>query len=114
MVALEAHIAFGLRFSALTIMKQNPVGSFNGKVRGGQVNKTVEILGLEIYCSTSQGTLSLIAIDDAADSKLGGDARLEGNKNDYILAPFDVSMTLLVCIFDQNPFTIGFAFLFVI
>lgn len=92
----SAHIAFGLRFSALTIMKQNPVGSFNGKVRGGQVNKTVEILGLEIYCSTSQGTLSLIAIDDAADSKLGGDARLEGNKNDYILAPFDVSMTLLV------------------
>lgn len=90
------------------------VRSFNGKVRGGQVNKTVEILGLEIYCSTSQGTLSLIAIDDAADSKLGGDARLEGNKNDYILAPFDVSMTLLVCIFDQNPFTIGFAFLFVI
>ncbi|KAJ9680062.1 hypothetical protein PVL29_019367 [Vitis rotundifolia] len=100
-ITAKAHIAFGLRFSALTIMKQNPVGSFNGKVRGGQVNKTVEILGLEIYCSTFQGTLNLIAIDDAADSKLGGDARLEGNKNDYILAPFDVSMTLLVMSLDE-------------
>lgn len=76
------------------------------------MNKTVEILGLEIYCSTSQGTLSLVAIDDNADYKLGEDARLEGNKNDYILAPFDVSVTLLVCVFGQNPFTQAFFFSF--
>ncbi|GMP98384.1 hypothetical protein CsSME_00046297 [Camellia sinensis var. sinensis] len=67
-----------------------------GKVRGGQVNKIVEIQGLEVYCSTFQGTLDLMRVDIFGDSKLLENARLEGNKYDYILAPVDLSISLLV------------------
>lgn len=46
------------------------------KVRGGQANKLVEVQGFEIYCTTD-----------------------EGNDDVNILAPVDVSISLLVCIF---------------
>ncbi|EXB26145.1 hypothetical protein L484_010462 [Morus notabilis] len=77
---------FGLKFSSLTIMKQNPFGSLGAKVRGGQVNKTLDIIGLEFYCGTFEGPLDLVTVDDA---------RFEGKKCDSILAPCDVTMSLL-------------------
>ncbi|KAL7197985.1 hypothetical protein ACSBR2_020498 [Camellia fascicularis] len=92
----SAETVLGIKFSSLTIMKQNLLGFSSGKVRGGQVNKIVEIQGLEVYCSTFQGTLDLMRVDIFGDSKLLENARLEGNKYDYILAPVDLSMSLLV------------------
>lgn len=62
--------------------------SLGAIVRGGQVNKTLEIIGLELYCGTFEGPIDLMTVDTA---------RSEGKKCDSILAPFDVSMTLLVC-----------------
>ncbi|THG06620.1 hypothetical protein TEA_005243 [Camellia sinensis var. sinensis] len=132
-----AETVLGVKFSSLTIMKQNLLGCMlklliygdavvrigdafdlwrlqhggaldllcqqqsenwfsSGKVRGGQVNKIVEIQGLEVYCSTFQGTLDLMRVDIFGDSKLLENARLEGNKYDYILAPVDLSISLLV------------------
>ncbi|KAI7990467.1 putative vacuolar protein sorting-associated protein 13C [Camellia lanceoleosa] len=92
----SAETVLGIKFSSLTIMKQNLLGFSSGKVRGGQVNKIVEIQGLEVYCSTFQGTLDLMRVDIFVDSELLENARLEGNKYDYILAPVDLSMSLLV------------------
>ncbi|GMP98386.1 hypothetical protein CsSME_00046297 [Camellia sinensis var. sinensis] len=92
----SAETVLGVKFCSLTIMKQNLLGFSSGKVRGGQVNKIVEIQGLEVYCSTFQGTLDLMRVDIFGDSKLLENARLEGNKYDYILAPVDLSISLLV------------------
>ncbi|XP_042498014.1 uncharacterized protein LOC122076662 [Macadamia integrifolia] len=87
---------FGLRLSSLTITKQNIVGSSIGILRGGQVNKIVEISGLEIYCSTIPGTLNSVDIDNVGDSKVPTDPILGYDKYDYILAPLDVAVSLVV------------------
>ena len=65
-------------------------------LRGGQVNKIVEIQGLEVYCSTFHRTLDLMKVDITGHSKLWSNASLEGNEGVHILAPVDVSMSLLV------------------
>ncbi|XP_058197048.1 uncharacterized protein LOC131313017 isoform X3 [Rhododendron vialii] len=88
-----AQSVFGLKFSSLTIMKQNLLG---GKLRGGQVHKMVEIHGLEVYCSTFQRTPDSMIVDLTGNSELWGNALCEGRKNVYVLAPVDVSMTLMV------------------
>ncbi|PSS01845.1 Vacuolar protein sorting-associated protein like [Actinidia chinensis var. chinensis] len=88
-----AQTVFGIKFSSLTIMKQNLLG---GMLRGGQVNKIVEIQGLEVYCSTFHRTLDLMKVDITGHSKLWSNASLEGNEGVHILAPVDVSMSLLV------------------
>ncbi|KAJ4962382.1 hypothetical protein NE237_022321 [Protea cynaroides] len=84
---------FGLRLSSLMIMKQNNVGS---SIRGGQVNKIVEISSLEIYCSTIPGTLNISDIGNVGDSMLLTDPILGYDKSDYMLAPLDVAVSLVV------------------
>ncbi|XP_062110985.1 uncharacterized protein LOC133822610 isoform X2 [Humulus lupulus] len=79
----SVHTMFGLKFSSLTIMKQNPFGA---RVKGGQISKTLDIIGLELYCGTFQGPLDLMTMDNA---------RSIGRCNS-ILAPSDVSMSILV------------------
>ncbi|KAL2484980.1 Protein of unknown function (DUF1162) [Abeliophyllum distichum] len=83
-----ATTAFGLKFESLTIMKQNPVGSSIAKVRGGQVNKLIEVKGLEFYCNTFQGADDLSS-ESLADSKRQG-------SDICMLAPLDVSVSLSV------------------
>lgn len=68
----------------------------------GQVNKTVEIVGLEIYCSTFQGIMDF-SVENDGNSKLLGNKGFEGNSYDYLLAPCDVSLSLLVCNLIHNP-----------
>ncbi|KAE9461490.1 hypothetical protein C3L33_06604, partial [Rhododendron williamsianum] len=67
-----------------------------GKLRGGQVHKMVEIHGLEVYCSTFQRTPDSMIVDLTGNSELWGNAWCEGRKNVYVLAPVDVSMSLMV------------------
>ncbi|KAM3684567.1 hypothetical protein ACJW31_11G053600 [Castanea mollissima] len=90
------HITLGLKLSSLTIMKQNPVWSYNELVRGDQVNKIVEIIGLEIYCRTFHGTMDLMTLENAGNSKLWGSKESGGKNCDSLLAPCDVSLSLLV------------------
>jgi hypothetical protein len=61
----------------------------------GQVNKIVEIMGLEIYCSTFQGTMDF-SVENDGNSKLLGNNGFEAKSYD-LLAPCDVSLSLLVC-----------------
>ncbi|KAE8077724.1 hypothetical protein FH972_016258 [Carpinus fangiana] len=89
------HITFGLKFSSLTVVKQNPIRSYSGWARVGQVNKIVEIMGLEIYCSTFQGTMDF-SVENDGNSKLLGNKAFEGKSHDFLLAPCDVSLSLLV------------------
>ncbi|OWM73838.1 hypothetical protein CDL15_Pgr018898 [Punica granatum] len=56
----------------------------------------VEITGLEIYCSSSNGNLSLLTRDNVQDSKDLRNSRYEGNAYDHILALLDASLSLLV------------------
>ncbi|KAJ4705606.1 Vacuolar protein sorting-associated protein like [Melia azedarach] len=91
-----ARIVFGLKFTSLTIMKQNLVGLSVGRARGVQVNKIVEIKGLEIYCSTFQSDVNLMSLDNTGDSNFWSLAKAQGNAFDHILKPLDVSVSLLV------------------
>lgn len=81
----SVRIVFGLQFSSLMTMKQNSAGSSGGKARGGQVNKLVEIKGLEIYCRTFQSDVNLMRLDNNGDSNF-----------DYILKPLDLSVSLML------------------
>ncbi|XP_050382411.1 uncharacterized protein LOC126799284 isoform X2 [Argentina anserina] len=86
---------FGLKFSSLRTMKQNPSWSV-AKGRGGQVNKTVEIIGLEFYCGTLDGTVDLMTMNNGRDSTVWQDPRWDEKRYNSILSPCDVSMSLLV------------------
>ncbi|OVA10906.1 Vacuolar protein sorting-associated protein 13 domain [Macleaya cordata] len=92
----SAQFVFGIRFSSLTVMKQNSIGTFSAKLRDGQVSKMLEISKLGIYCSTSRGLLHLMGIEDVGDSQLLSDARVGSDIHDYIVAPFDVAVSLVV------------------
>ncbi|KAF3943895.1 hypothetical protein CMV_029587, partial [Castanea mollissima] len=70
--------------------------SYNELVRGDQVNKIVEIIGLEIYCRTFHGTMDLMTLENAGNSKLRGSKESGGKNCDSLLAPCDVSLSLLV------------------
>ncbi|KAK1396810.1 putative Vacuolar protein sorting-associated protein [Heracleum sosnowskyi] len=90
-----ARAEFGLKFSSLTLMKQNPAGVSSGKARGNQVTKLVEVQSFEIYCRTFQGTLDGISIGSDGTEFVDSRKYLhDGHIN--VLAPVDVSMSLLV------------------
>ncbi|XP_022960657.1 uncharacterized protein LOC111461381 isoform X1 [Cucurbita moschata] len=85
------HIKLGLKFSSLKIMKQILLGALAGRTRGSQVNKLMEIVGLEIYCSCeSAGDVE--GFQEAGRVKI---SPLE-EKNDFILAPCDAVLSLMV------------------
>ena len=73
-------------------------------VRGDQVNKIVEIIGLEIYCRTFHGTMDLMTLENSGNSKLRGNEESGGKNCDSLLAPCDVSLSLLVWKFDLQSF----------
>ncbi|TYI33281.1 hypothetical protein ES332_A04G122300v1 [Gossypium tomentosum] len=57
-------VLFGLRFSSLTMLKQNSVG-----LRMGQVSKVVEVEGLEIYCSICKDTAKDLSLSNTGGSE---------------------------------------------
>ncbi|KAF6145936.1 hypothetical protein GIB67_007955, partial [Kingdonia uniflora] len=85
---------FGVRFSSLMIMKHNLLGP-DGKYRGSQVNKIVEISRLGIYCSIFDGRFNR-GIDCVGASQFYNDVALGRNELDYILTPFDIAISLVV------------------
>ncbi|KAK3223080.1 hypothetical protein Dsin_010105 [Dipteronia sinensis] len=85
----KAQTMFSLKFSSLTIMKQNLAGSYSGKARGGHVNKIVEIKDLEICCSTFQSDVKLLSLDNV-------DSKFWSNKFNHLLKPFNVSVSLMI------------------
>lgn len=87
------HIMFGLKFSNLT-MKQNLIGSSNGRVRVGQEHKIVEIKGLEFYFSMFHGSMDLVTMNSNGNSYSAGNIRSEGKHYNSILAPCDVALIL--------------------
>ncbi|XP_050228405.1 uncharacterized protein LOC126677693 isoform X2 [Mercurialis annua] len=88
-------VLFGLKFSSLVI-KQNVLGSSVGKMGGGQANKTVDIEGLELYCTTFEGVKESTSLDDGAHSTCWYNGRSEDVMSDYLLQPFDVAISLMV------------------
>ncbi|KAF7824639.1 putative vacuolar protein sorting-associated protein 13A isoform A [Senna tora] len=65
-----------------------------GRMKVGQVNKTVEIRGLEFYSSIFHETADLIALDNVGNSNTQHNVRLEGQSYKSILAPCDVTFML--------------------
>ncbi|KAF1899682.1 hypothetical protein Lal_00019812 [Lupinus albus] len=86
------HIMFGLKFSNLT-MKQNPIGSSNGRVRVGQEHKIVEIKGLEFYFSMFRGSMDLVTMNSVG-SYSAGNIGSEGKHYNSILSPCDVTLII--------------------
>ncbi|XP_019058238.1 PREDICTED: uncharacterized protein LOC104814962 [Tarenaya hassleriana] len=89
-------VILGLRFSSLTVTRQNFVGPSLGRVRGGQVNKLVEIEALEIYCDTYEGNADFLSVDSKGVFDIWCDSRLQSDKVGYLLKPVRVGVTLLV------------------
>ncbi|KAK7274520.1 hypothetical protein RIF29_15613 [Crotalaria pallida] len=87
------HIMFGLKFSNLT-MKQNPIGSSNGRDRVGQDHKIVEIKGLEFYFSMFHGSMDLVTMNSVDNSYSAGNIRSDGKRYNSILAPCDVTLII--------------------
>ncbi|CAA7410692.1 unnamed protein product [Spirodela intermedia] len=89
---------FGLRFSSLTIMtdtrKQNSIGSSYGKFKGGQVKKILKISTCGIYCNLFDDNIS---VEDDPIFTLCYDSKFEPKRYDYLINPFDLTVSLLVC-----------------
>ncbi|KAG4977288.1 hypothetical protein JHK84_036989 [Glycine max] len=87
------HIMFGLKFTSLT-MKQNLIGSSNGRVRVGQEHKIVEVKGLEFYSRMFHGSMDLVNMNNMGNSYSANSIRSEGKHYYSILAPCDVTLIL--------------------
>ncbi|KAL8217291.1 hypothetical protein R6Q57_024128 [Mikania cordata] len=92
----KAQSIFGLKLTSLTAMKQNITGLSSGKVRIGQVNKLIEIQGLEIYCRTFHGCAKDLYTDIGEDSMSMVAASSQSDEHIHLLAPVDVSASLSV------------------
>ncbi|CAH1430212.1 unnamed protein product [Lactuca virosa] len=91
----KAQTVFGLKLASLTARKQNLVG-VSGKVRAGQVNKLVEIQGLEIYCKTFHGSAEDLYTNNGEDSMSMVTASFQNDEHVHLLSPVDVSASLSV------------------
>lgn len=88
----QGNILMGLKFSSLTITKQHLLtGLSSGRGRVGQVNKTIEIRGLEFYSSIFHETVDLVALGNVGNSMSQSNIRSEGQSYKSILAPCDVT-----------------------
>nr|KYP76317.1 Putative vacuolar protein sorting-associated protein 13A [Cajanus cajan] len=87
------HIMFGLKFTSLT-MKQNLIGSSNGRVKMGQEHKIVEVKGLEFYSRMFHGSVDLVTMSSMGNSYSASNISLEGKHYYSILAPCDVSLMI--------------------
>lgn len=72
--------------------------SSTAKIRGGQVNKLIEVQSLELYCDTFEKTDDSMTENTFCANNMGRE-RLEDDKYSAILAPLDVSVSLSVCMF---------------
>ncbi|CAI0559649.1 unnamed protein product [Linum tenue] len=90
----SAQVLSGIKFSSLTI-RQSPVGSRSTKVIGGQVSKTVDVEGLEIYCHTIEARDSTSSFG-AIEAECCSSPRWEGKEFDRLLQPLDVSVSIVI------------------
>ncbi|XP_048591068.1 uncharacterized protein LOC106348493 isoform X1 [Brassica napus] len=89
-------VVLGLRFSSLTVSKQNPIGKPVGRMRGGQVNKRVEVEALEIYCDKYEGDMDFLSVDKKGDFDKWCQAKVLSDEFGYLLKPVHVCVTLSV------------------
>ncbi|KAJ0968632.1 hypothetical protein J5N97_025549 [Dioscorea zingiberensis] len=104
-IYIDSHIdlkqfVFGLRFSSLTVMtdSRKHVSSVStvGKSRGSQVYKLIEISNLALYCNSLGGDQNLPLNGDAGSGQFYCDVKLDYEGFDYLVDPFDVTVSLLV------------------
>ncbi|XP_039053810.1 uncharacterized protein LOC120195951 isoform X2 [Hibiscus syriacus] len=84
-------VLFGLRFSSLTMLKQNSVG-----LKMGQESKIVEVEGLEIYCGISKDVGKDLSMSNVGFFESWFNSHFVGDKPEHIVDPFNVSLSLLV------------------
>ncbi|KAK1261415.1 hypothetical protein QJS04_geneDACA020279 [Acorus gramineus] len=96
-----AKFTFGLRFSSLSVVidsrvKQNYSGASTGKLKGGQVNKIVEISTLGIYCNMYEQYPTFSGTNNHTDFQQSYNANSNPEDDDYIIPPFDATVFLMV------------------
>lgn len=65
-----------------------------GKFKGGQVKKILKISTCGIYCNLFENNISL---EDDPIFTLCYDSKFEPKRYDYLINPFDLTVSLLVC-----------------
>ncbi|KAJ1693233.1 hypothetical protein LUZ63_009931 [Rhynchospora breviuscula] len=89
---------FGLKFSSLTVMtdtrKHNFSSSIIGKSRSGHASKIIEISTACFYCNRIGEGLNNFLTSDFMHSE-GGILEIEGKIDDYIIEPFDITISVL-------------------
>lgn len=71
-----------------------PRSSSGGRVKGALVNKSIEILGLELTFSMFRPDHNFTCLDDVGVS--GPRSSNDGEKFNHVLAPFNLSGALVV------------------
>lgn len=61
------------------------------------MRKIVEISTVGLYCNLVAENQSLFCLDDTTNVQLLSNSKLEDEKYDYIVDPFDFMVCLLVC-----------------
>lgn len=67
-----------------------------GRMRGGQVNKRVEVEALEIYCDKYEGDMDFLSVDKKGDFDKWCQAKVLSDEFGYLLKPVHVCVTLSV------------------
>ncbi|KAL7090722.1 hypothetical protein ACP275_12G059000 [Erythranthe tilingii] len=94
-LSAKEHVVFGLKFSSLTITRQTAAGSSSAKLRGGQVNKLIEVQNLELYYDTFEKTDDSNTENVVGYKNMGRELLKEDNYSS-LLAPLNVSVSLSV------------------
>ncbi|GFQ03174.1 putative vacuolar protein sorting-associated protein 13b [Phtheirospermum japonicum] len=88
-------ILFGLKFSSLTIMRQTSLGSSIANVGRSQVNKLIEVQGLELYCDILKKNDDSSTENGVSHMNMGME-KPEDNNYSSMLAPLNVAVSLSV------------------
>ncbi|KAK1305597.1 hypothetical protein QJS10_CPA10g00685 [Acorus calamus] len=105
-ISAKAKFTFGMRFSSLSVVtdsrvKQNYSGASTGKLKGGQVNKIVEISTLGIYCNMHEEYPTFSGTNNHTDFQQPCNANSNPEDDDYIIPPFDATVFLMVILLKE-------------
>lgn len=87
--------SLGLRFSTLMITTSD-VNSAGGRLKGGQVNKLLQIHDMGLYWNSRERYSNEVATEDVHGVQSFSDTTLDDGELNYILKPLSATLSLMV------------------
>lgn len=87
--------SLGLRFSTLMITTSD-VNSAGGRLKGGQVNKLLQIHDMGLYWNSREIYSNEVATEDMHGVQSSSDTTLDDGELNYILKPLSATLSLMV------------------